>query len=206
MNASPAQPVPRLAVLISGGGRLLRNLLDRVEDGTLGAEIPLVIASRPCEGATLAEGRVRNVRIIPGEIPASTLERIFLEFGIDWAVLAGYLRLIRVPESYRGRIVNIHPSLLPRHGGRGMHGRRVHEAVLAAGDLESGCTVHLVDDAYDSGSILHQRRCPVLPGDTPEALAARVFEEELRAYPEALSKILRNRQGPAHVKAPHTPT
>lgn len=193
-------------MLISGGGRSLRNLLDRIDDGTLPAVIPLVIASRPCEGVAMASGRVPDVRTIPGEIPALTLERVLRECGIDWVVLAGYLRLVRVPESYRGRILNIHPSLLPRHGGPGMHGRRVHEAVLASGDIESGCTVHLVDDAYDSGIVLHQRRCPVLPGDTPETLAARVFEEELRAYPEALFKILRNRSAASGVQTPHTPT
>jgi folate-dependent phosphoribosylglycinamide formyltransferase PurN len=104
---------------------------------------------------------------------------------IDLVVLAGYLKLVPAPvvARYRDRIVNIHPALLPAHGGRGMYGHRVHEAVLAAGDRESGATVHLVDEVYDRGAILAQSRVPVLPGDTPERLAARVLDVEHRLLP-----------------------
>jgi phosphoribosylglycinamide formyltransferase 1 len=106
----------------------------------------------------------------------------------DLVVLAGYLRRVpaEVVAAYRGRVVNIHPALLPRHGGRGMYGRRVHETVLAAGDASSGATVHLVTEEYDRGPILGQAQVPVLPGDTPETLAARVLEVEHRLLPAAV--------------------
>ncbi|MBI1757436.1 MAG: phosphoribosylglycinamide formyltransferase [Fimbriimonas ginsengisoli] len=112
--------------------------------------------------------------------------------GCDLVCLAGYLRLLpnEVLRAFQNRILNIHPALLPRFGGKGMYGMRVHEAVLAAGVSESGCTVHLVNERYDGGRILLQRRVPVLPGDTPETLAARVLKEEHRAYPEAIAQVL----------------
>lgn len=107
---------------------------------------------------------------------------------VDLLCLAGYMRLVpaSVVEALRGRILNIHPALLPKYGGKGMYGMRVHEAVLSAGERESGATVHFVNEQYDDGDILVQRRVPVLPGDTAESLAARVLEEEHRAYPEAI--------------------
>jgi folate-dependent phosphoribosylglycinamide formyltransferase PurN len=103
----------------------------------------------------------------------------------DLLVLAGYLKLVPAPviEAYRGRVINIHPALLPAFGGKGMYGHRVHEAVLASGARESGATVHLVDEAYDRGPVLAQARVPVLPGDTAEQLAARVLEAEHRLLP-----------------------
>ncbi|MGH7133160.1 MAG: formyltransferase family protein, partial [Phycisphaerales bacterium] len=123
--------------------------------------------------------------------PAPHLGRLLADHRVDLVVLAGYLTRLEIPPAYRGRIVNIHPALLPAHGGHGMYGRRVHEAVLAAGDTESGCTVHLVDDEYDRGPIIAQTRVPVLKGDIPETLAARVFEAECATYPAALAKLLR---------------
>jgi phosphoribosylglycinamide formyltransferase-1 len=104
-------------------------------------------------------------------------------------VLAGYLKLVNIPPGYERRVVNIHPALLPGFGGAGMYGHRVHEAVLASGDGESGCTVHFCDEVFDRGPIILQKRCPVLPGDTPDMLAARVFDLECRAYPEALQLL-----------------
>lgn len=189
----PVSPA-RLAVLISGGGRTLLNLQDHVERGTLPARIALVIASSDSPehpGASRARERGLHVEVIPGRIPRERLGAMLRAHGIDWVVLAGYLKLVEIPEAYRGRVVNIHPALLPRHGGPGMFGERVHRAVLASGDRESGCTVHLCDDRYDTGPIVLQRRCPVLPGDTPATLAARVFEEEKEAYPEALARLIR---------------
>ena len=91
-----------------------------------------------------------------------------------------------IPEDFTGRVLNIHPSLLPKYGGKGMHGRHVHAAVIAAGDSESGCTVHVADNTYDTGPVILQRRCPVLADDTPETLGERVFEQECLAYPEAI--------------------
>ncbi len=167
------------------------NLLSEIDAGRLDAEIVLVIASRECAGAARARERGIPVEIIPGRIAAKTLQHHFASSRIAWGVLAGYLQLVDVPPAYAGRLVNIHPALLPRHGGPGMFGDRVHRAVLAAGDTESGCTVHLVDAEYDRGKVLLQRRCPVLPDDTPDTLAARVFEQECLAYPEALRALLR---------------
>jgi formyltetrahydrofolate-dependent phosphoribosylglycinamide formyltransferase len=191
---NPRDSTPaRIAVLLSGSGRTLLNLLDAIDAGRLHAEIPLVIASRECPGAQRARERGLRVEVVPGVIPAADLQHRLAARRIAWVVLAGYLKYVSIPPEYAGRVVNIHPALLPRHGGRGMHGRHVHEAVLAAGDAESGCTVHLVDDEYDRGPILLQLRCPVLPGDTPDTLAARVFEQECIAYPEALRRLLAER-------------
>lgn len=182
-----------LVVLLSGGGRTLLNLQDRIDDGTLKARIPLVIASRPCAGVDRARARGLNAIVRPGRIPRDVLATLLDDAHADLAVLAGYLQLVEVPERYRGRIVNIHPALLPSFGGPGMFGHHVHEAVISSGVKESGCTVHLVDDRYDSGPILLQRRCPVLPDDTPDTLADRVFEQECLAYPAAISELLERR-------------
>jgi folate-dependent phosphoribosylglycinamide formyltransferase PurN len=103
--------------------------------------------------------------------------------------MAGFLSLWRIPEAFLGRVINIHPALLPEFGGREMYGRRVHEAVLAAGKTVSGCTVHYCDNEYDHGPVILQRQVPVLPTDTADDLAARVFAEECIAYPEAIRRI-----------------
>lgn len=177
--------------MISGGGRTALNLLEAIERRELDASLVLVIASAAdAPGVARCRERGLEVRVMPGVIPADELERVLRAHGIDWVALAGYLKLVRVPAAYRGRVLNIHPALLPKFGGLGMHGRRVHEAVLAAGELESGCTVHHCDDTYDTGAIILQRRCPVLAGDTPDTLAQRVFREECKAYPEALRRVM----------------
>lgn len=189
MSSSPIN----LAVLVSGGGTTLQNLLDRVADGTLDAGIRLVVGSReglPAEARATNAGipyRVVARRDFAGIEPFS--ERVFGlldESGIELACLAGWLSLLRVPERWIGRVMNIHPALLPSFGGRGMYGRHVHEAVLAHGCKVSGCTVHLVNNEYDAGPIIVQRCCPVLDDDTPATLAARIFAEECIAYPEAI--------------------
>lgn len=185
--------LPRLAVLLSGSGRTLVNLAKAIGEGRLHAEIVHVVASRPCAGIDRAKELGIPVELIRGEIPPTRLEALVREHRIDWVVLAGYLRLLPIPVSLDGRIVNIHPALLPEFGGAGMYGHHVHEAVLAAGRKESGCTVHLCDSAYDRGAIILQKRCPVLPGDTAETLAARVFEAECEAYPEALELLVTGR-------------
>jgi phosphoribosylglycinamide formyltransferase-1 len=177
-------------VLLSGSGRTLANLLAHIDSGSLVAEVALVIASRPCRGAEIGREAGIETLEIAGDIPAARLGELLRSRGIDLVVLAGYMRLIDIPEGFEGKVVNIHPALLPKYGGTGMYGDRVHRAVIEAGDGESGCTVHLCDDAYDTGPIILQKRCPVLAGDTPESLAARVFELEKQAYPEALQLIL----------------
>ena len=175
----------RIAVAVSGRGSNLEALLQALQ-ADAPARVVLVLSNRADAGA-LARAASRSV---PGEVlrdPADTadwLERLE-RHGVDLIVLAGYLKLVPagVIARYRGRIVNIHPALLPAFGGPGMYGRRVHEAVLASGAQESGATVHLVDEEYDRGAVLAQARVPVLPGDTPERLAARVLEAEHRLLP-----------------------
>ena len=177
--------------MMSGGGRTLLNLLAHIRAGELRAEIPLVISSREGTGVDRARAQGLHVEVLPGHIPAPYLAELVEAHRVDWVVLAGYLLLVDIPDSFRGRVVNIHPALLPKFGGRGMYGRRVHEAVIAAGEAESGCSVHYADSEYDRGPVILQRKCPVYPGDTPDTLAARVFELEQEAYPAALKIVLR---------------
>ena len=166
------------------------NLHRAIEQGELAASIGLIVASKECPGAERARERGLATQVIPGVIPAARLQETLVAHRIDWVVLAGYLKKVEIPARYRGRVVNIHPSLLPAFGGHGMYGDRVHRAVLASGVMHTGCTVHLCDEEFDRGPILLQRTCPVLPGDDAHTLAARVFEEELKAYPEALRRLL----------------
>lgn len=179
-----------LLVMLSGGGRTFLNLAEAIDRGEVPARIAAVVASCECPGALAARVRGLPVRVVPGEIPAEELARLVGEFGAGWVVLAGYLKRVHLPASLAGRVVNIHPALLPKFGGPGMYGRHVHEAVLRAGESESGCTVHLCDAEYDRGPIILQTRVPVAPGDTPATLAERVFEAECRTYPRALRMLL----------------
>jgi phosphoribosylglycinamide formyltransferase 1 len=190
MSAAPLD----LAVLVSGSGTTLQNLIDRIADGTLPARIRLVIASRP--------GLLGTQRAQAAGIPAAVIDRrtfadsaafsrqVFAAIDraeVGLVCLAGWLCLLDIPPRYVGKIINIHPALLPSpFGGRGMFGKHVHEAVLAHGCKISGCTVHFVDGAYDSGPIIIQRTCIVDEDDTPATLAERVFEQEKIAYPEAI--------------------
>ena len=200
MNAAGASPggerSARLAVLISGGGRTLLNIHDHITRG-VPAEIALVIASGPCAGVERARQRGLHVEVMPGRIAEDALAAVLTKHAIDYVILAGYLKLLPIPPAFPGRVVNTHPALLPRFGGPGMHGHHVHEAVLAAGERESGCTVHFCDDQFDTGAIILQRRCPVVPGDTPDTLAARVFEEEKIAYPAALKSLISGKITPS---------
>lgn len=185
----------RLGCLISGGGRTVLNLQEAIDRGEVPATIAVVVAHRAdlagverCRAAGL---RVEVVPVEPKDTLADRVDAVLGDADVELVGLAGYLRHFRVAPRWSDRVVNIHPSLLPRHGGRGMYGDRVHAAVLAAGDAESGCTVHAVDEIYDHGAVVLQRRCPVEPGDTVDTLAARVFEEECRAFPEAITAIAR---------------
>lgn len=191
--STTSRAAARLAVMLSGSGRTLLNLLDAIADGRLHATIPLVIASRECLGAERARSRGITTVVIPGTIGRERLTDLLTEHQIDLVALAGYLRLVEVPVSYRGRIVNIHPALLPDFGGKNMYGDRVHAAVLAAGVPTTGCTVHLVDDRYDTGPIIAQASVPVLPGDDAHTIAARVFDAECRLYPQALQQLIAGR-------------
>lgn len=183
----------RVAALVGGGGRTLLNLLDRIEAGRLDAEVPLVIASR-ADLPGVARSRARGIepRIAPPGAGPDAVARHdaiaawLAAHDIDLVCLCGWLGWFRVDARWSGRVMNIHPALLPAFGGKGMYGERVHRAVLAAGQAWSGCTVHFVDDRYDEGPIILQRVCPVLPEDSPETLAARVFALECEAYPQAV--------------------
>lgn len=117
-------------------------------------------------------------------------------YGVDYIVLAGFLKLIplNIIRAFPNRIVNIHPALLPKHGGKGMYGMRVHEAVIAAGDTESGITIHLVNERYDEGSIIFQTQCPVLPSDTPQTLADKIHQLEYQHYPRVVQRFIEGRQ------------
>jgi formyltetrahydrofolate-dependent phosphoribosylglycinamide formyltransferase len=185
----------RLAVLLSGSGRTLENLIERIDIGTLPASIDVVVASRgDVRGVRIAERAGIPVRVLPpgGQGLAEWSQSIFQacrEAHADLIVMAGFLHLVRMPADFAGRVINIHPSLLPAFGGQGFHGMRVHRAVLDRGCTISGCTVHLVDDEYDHGRVLLQRAVPVLPDDSPDSLAARVFAAECQTLPEAITRI-----------------
>lgn len=182
----------RVAVCVSGRGSnldaLLRVLRGDPERGNQ-TRVVMVIGNRADAGG-LAVARAHDVpvHLLEDADDAAEWLRVLREAKADLVVLAGFLRKVPrgVVEAYRGRIINIHPALLPRHGGPGMYGARVHQAVLAAGDPVSGATVHLVDEEYDRGPVLGRSEVPVLPGDTPETLAARVLEAEHRLLPAAV--------------------
>jgi phosphoribosylglycinamide formyltransferase 1 len=189
-------PAPiRLVALVSGGGTTLQNLIDRTADGRLNARIVGVVSSRADAFGVERAGRAGlPVMVVErasgGREPFA--ERVWAAvrgFTPDLVCLAGWLHLLPIPDDLRHRVLNIHPSLLPAFGGKGMYGRHVHEAVLAYGAKVSGCTVHFADDSYDTGPILVQKCVPVLTGDTPDTLAARVFAAECEAYPEAIRLI-----------------
>jgi len=184
----------RIAALLSGGGTTLQNLIDRIDDGRLDAEVVVVGSSRKSAfGLERAKKRGIDTFVCPSKDCAgdfAELSRRITEnlgrYEFDVVVLAGFMCYYHVPEALRYRVMNIHPALIPSFCGTGMYGHFVHEAVLEAGVKISGCTVHFVDEHYDHGPIIIQRTCPVLDDDTPETLAARVFQEECEAYPEAI--------------------
>jgi len=181
----------RIAVAVSGGGSNLQALLDTLPAGGP-TEVVLVVSNKASAGG-LERAQERGVPTAVFTDPTSAEEWLtqLRRHRIDLLVLAGYLKLVpaAVIRAFPGRIVNIHPALLPAFGGAGMYGKRVHQAVLAAGATESGCTVHLVEEAYDRGEILAQARVPVLPGDTAESLAARVLAEEHRLLPKVVLEL-----------------
>jgi phosphoribosylglycinamide formyltransferase-1 len=174
----------RVAVAISGRGSNLNALLRALGPGAP-AEIVLVLSDRPAAGLSLARARNIPTEVLAQPDDAAAWLGLLHQHQVDLVVLAGYLKLVPAPviEAYRGRILNIHPALLPRFGGKGMYGLRVHQAVLGSGARESGASVHLVDERYDGGAVLAQVRVPVLDDDTPERLAERVLEAEHRLLP-----------------------
>jgi phosphoribosylglycinamide formyltransferase-1 len=169
----------------------MKALIEACRNGTVpNAEVSVVVAQNESAPA-LETARALGV---PTRVAANEAQPLLEAFeGCDALCLAGFLRLLpsEVLAKFPHRILNIHPALLPKFGGKGMYGRHVHEAVVAARETETGCTVHLVNERYDEGRILLQKRCPVYPDDTPETVAARVLALEHQAFPEALAEVLR---------------
>ncbi|TCZ72817.1 phosphoribosylglycinamide formyltransferase [Flaviaesturariibacter aridisoli] len=188
----------RLAIFASGNGSNAQRLMEHFRDHPT-IIIALVVCNKPGAGVLARADAfgvptllIERERFFRGDAYRPELEAA----GITFLVLAGFLWKVPAPllEAYPGRIVNIHPALLPAYGGKGMWGQHVHAAVLAAGESESGITIHIVDEHYDHGDQLFQARCPVLPGDTPESLAARVHELEHRHFAEVVERAVRERE------------
>ncbi len=184
----------RLGVLVSGTGRTLENFAALARDGSLHGEVVLVISSSKQAYALERAARLGlpAFALPPGSFPseaafAAEVYRRLEAARVDLALLAGFLARLPIAERWRGRVMNIHPALLPGFGGKGFFGLRVHEAVRAAGVKVSGCTVHFADDEYDHGPIILQRTVPVFFEDSAEDIAHRVFEQEEVAYPEAVN-------------------
>lgn len=182
-----------LGVLISGGGNTLQNFIDQTEQGKLHATIQVVISSKP---NVVGLDRARKHGIPTAVVPYSNYKNVDAfsqaitaeldKYPIDLITLAGFVHFYKIPEKYKGKVMNIHPGLIPAFCGHNYYGNKVHEAVINYGAKVSGCTVHFADNVYDNGPIIIQRAVPVLDDDTPHSLAARVFQEEREAYPEAI--------------------
>ncbi len=182
----------RLVVPLSGGGTTLQNMIDLIAAGQLPATVELVISSRP-EAFGLERAKKAGIPTLviprkgtPPEDFTRRMQEAIRSARADLVCMAGFLSLWTIPDDYIGRVMNIHPALLPSFGGKGFYGHHVHEAVIRTGCKVSGCTVHFADNVYDHGPIIVQRCVPVLEDDTPDALAARVFQQECIAYPEAI--------------------
>lgn len=185
-----------IAVLISGGGTTLRNLIELRDRGELPIDIRLVVSStREAGGIGIAERASIPILVVPKrksqlaeEHSASVFDPI-RQADVQLVVMGGYLQHVLIPKDFENKVVNIHPSLIPAFAGKGMYGLRVHQAAIDFGVKVSGCTVHFVDNEYDHGPILLQKTCPVAEGDTAETLQKRVFELECEALPEAIRNI-----------------
>jgi phosphoribosylglycinamide formyltransferase-1 len=188
----------RVAIFASGSGSNMQALLDAMREPDFPAE-PVLVFSNRATAFALERGRsagLHSVFLNPAAYDSNEgydkrVLELLNEAKADLICLAGYLRILTpvLVKAYPGRILNVHPSLLPKFGGAGMYGRRVHQAVLAAGESESGASVHFVDEGVDSGAVILQAKVPVLAGDSPEDLSKRVLEQEHRIYPQALRKV-----------------
>lgn len=183
----------KIAVLVSGSGRTFINLLNEIDNGNLDVEVQVLISSKKQTPAFAAA----EEKDIPTQfISWKTLgvdqasEEVYKACeGADLIVTAGFLKFLNIKDVWQGRIVNIHPSLLPKHGGAGFYGDRVHQAVLDSSDKVSGCTVHLCDSIYDHGAIIEQIEVPVMADDTVASLSARVFVEEKVLFPRVIQRF-----------------
>ncbi len=194
---SRAQITPlRLAVLISGGGRTLQNFIELADSGGLPIDIQLVVSSSPKAGGLkfAADAGIATEIVSRGDFDSdqSYGQAVFSacrRAEVDYVAMAGFLKLAPVPDDFQGRVLNIHPSLIPAFCGKGMYGNRVHQAVLDYGAKLTGCTVHFVDNEYDEGPIIWQQPVPVFDDDTADTIASRVFEVEKEAYPHVLKLL-----------------
>jgi formyltetrahydrofolate-dependent phosphoribosylglycinamide formyltransferase len=196
----PESNMLNLAILISGSGTTLQNLIDRINDKTLNANIQIVISSAPdTHGIKRAEQNSIPVAIVErkgfdnSDNFSNTIINEIEKYSVDLIILAGFLHLFKIPDKYTGKVMNIHPGLIPSFCGKGYYGHHVHEAVIESGVKVSGCTVHFVDNEYDCGPIIIQRVVQVHEDDSPETLAQRVFKEECIAYPEAINLFAEGR-------------
>ncbi|MFH1700308.1 MAG: phosphoribosylglycinamide formyltransferase [Candidatus Zixiibacteriota bacterium] len=189
----------RLAVFVSGGGSNLQSLMDNCSTGDIDAEVVLVLSNKKKAYGLVRASEAgidtivyRRKEFANGNEANEFLLNLLDEYQIDIIALAGYLKMIAPPviEKYRGRIVNIHPGRLPQYGGKGMYGSRVHKAVIEAGEKETAVTIHYVDEIYDHGQVIAEQKVPVLPEDTPEALAARVLKVEHELYPKVIKSLV----------------
>ena len=187
----------KIAVLVSGSGSNLQSIIDNVENGNLNCEITYVIADRECYGLQRAEKYgietlLLDRKIIDNKLANKIIDSTLKESKTDYIVLAGYLSILteKFIKKWDKRVINIHPSLLPKFGGKGMYGIKVHEAVIKAGEKESGCTVHFVTNEIDAGEIITNVKVPVLEDDTPETLQKRVLEQEHKLLIKGIKKIL----------------
>ncbi len=194
--------MPKLAVFISGSGTNLQALIDAKTNGKLDAEIALVVSSSLKAGGLVRAENARIPTFIFEEkkytsklLAAKSLLGKLKEKKIGFIANAGYLKLIaaEIIAAYPDKIINIHPGLLPKYGGKGMYGKHVHEAVIAAHERESGVTFHLVDEKYDHGRILKQIKVSVYDDDTPESLQQRILKEEHKHYPIVLNDFIRGK-------------
>jgi phosphoribosylglycinamide formyltransferase-1 len=197
-----SESAARLAVFVSGSGSNLQALIDATKAGILSARIVLVVSSRR-DAYGLERAAKENIdtfvyktkKYATSEDASRALLDKLSDHEVDYIALAGYLKLLpgELVRKYRNRVVNIHPALLPKYGGKGMYGHFVHEAVIASGDKESGVSVHLVDEIYDHGKVLDQVKVPVMPADTPDDLAARVLKQEHKLYARVLEKLIKGK-------------
>ena len=178
----------RLGILLSGSGTTYANLVAAIRAGRLDAEIAVVVSSRADAYGLERAKAFGHPCLVAKE--AAAITAALREARAEWVAFCGWMRFYDPPAELRGRVVNIHPSLLPAFGGKGMYSIHVHEAVLAAGATTTGCTVHLVAGAYDSGPILAQSRVPVMAGDTAESLQHRVQEAERELYPRVIADLI----------------
>lgn len=188
----------KIAVLLSGSGSTLENIFTKIDDGFLSAEVDLVISSKAdAYGLVRAEKRgvetavVESKKFFSNRVPdwnrmSEEIDRVLLPRGVDLVCLCGFMCFYNIPSELEGRVMNVHPALIPSFCGQGMFGHHVHEAVKKAGVKLSGCTVHFVNNEYDAGPIILQKSCPIFDTDTADDIAEKVMAEERKAYPEAI--------------------